>query len=38
MQSIHDSQVPLKDLEQQMQLVRDFSMSVEVKCNTHGKY
>ena len=34
MRSIHDSDVPLEDLEQQMQLVREFSVSVELQCGT----
>ncbi len=32
MRSIQDSKVPLEALEQQLQLVRDFSASVELQC------
>jgi hypothetical protein len=32
LESIHDSQITLQDLEHQMQIVREFSKSVEQHC------
>jgi len=38
MKSIHDSPVPLESLEEQMQLVSDFSISVEQHCRKMGRH
>jgi glutamate-ammonia-ligase adenylyltransferase len=38
MKSIHDSSVPLESLEEQMQLVSDFSISVEQHCRKMGRH